>query len=523
MIFTTLKFLVFFVLVFCLYYVVPKKVQWIVLLIASLYFYMCASVKYALFVIMATIITYSGAIIIDFINKKQKNYLKENKEKISKDEKKIYKAKNEKIKKITIILTIIFTLSMLLVMKYTGFVLQNISNILNIFKINFNTPAWNLILPIGISFYTFMSIGYSIDVYREEYSAEKNFFKYLLFVTYFPHVLQGPIDKYNELSKDLFKSKKFDYENAVQGAYRIIIGIIKKMILADKLAGVIAGVTGNLTQYFGINILITIILYAIQLYADFSGYMDIAIGCSKILGIKIAENFEAPYFSKSIAEYWRRWHISLGAWFRDYVYYSILRSKFVDNLRKFFKNKNQKYLANHIPTVLALAILWTLIGFWHGSTWGYIVYGMYHGAIIIFSTLMEPIYNKLYEKIPKLFKSKIYGVFQIVRTFCLVLIGYFLFCLGQLKPAVHMFFNMFKNAEKGLSISDLITNDILISTIFGIAILLVLDFLQIRKIDIYSKFRRIPFFVRWPIYTLGFFSIILLASGEVKEFLYFQF
>lgn len=523
MIFTTLNFLLFFILVFLIYYIVPKKVQWIVLLIASLYFYMCASVKYALFVILATIITYSGALIIDNINQKQKKYLQENKERLSKDEKKTYKAKNEKIKKITIVFTIIFTLSMLLVMKYTGFVLENISNILNIFRINFSTPAWNLILPIGISFYTFMSIGYAIDVYREEYTSEKNFFKYLLFVTYFPHVLQGPIDKYNELSKDLFEEKNFDYENAVQGTYRIIIGIIKKMILADKLAGVIAGVTGNLTQYFGINILLTIILYAIQLYADFSGYMDIAIGCSKILGIKIAENFDAPYFSKSIAEYWRRWHISLGAWFRDYVYYSILRSKFVEKLRKFFKNKNQKYLANHIPTVFALAILWILIGFWHGSTWGYVIYGMYHGAIIIFSTLMEPIYNKFYEKFPRFSKNKIYGVFQIIRTFCLVLIGYFLFCLGELKSAIQMFSNMFKNASQGLNISDLMTKDILISTILGTIVLLILDILQIKKIDIYSRFRKIPFFIRWPIYILGIFSIFLLASGEAKEFLYFQF
>lgn len=336
MIFTTLKFLVFFVAVFLGYYIVPKKMQWLVLLVASIYFYLCASIKYVIFVLMATIITYLGALILDKLETKQSTYLKENKETLSKEGKKLYKAKIEKKKKIVITLTILGTLSMLLVMKYTGFVLENISAIVNRFGLDFTGPAWNFILPLGISFYTFMSIGYAIDVYRGEYPAEENFLRYFLFVSYFPHILQGPMDKYNDLSKDLFEGKKFDYNQAVQGVYRIVVGLIKKMLVADKLAPIVGMVTTNLDQYFGMNILIAIIFYAIQLYADFSGYMDIAIGCSKILGIRIAENFDAPYFSKSIAEYWRRWHISLGAWFRDYVYYPILRGNLARKNSKTF-------------------------------------------------------------------------------------------------------------------------------------------------------------------------------------------
>lgn len=521
MIFTTLKFLVFFVAVFLVYYIVPKKLQWLVLLAASIYFYLCASVKYAIFVLMATLITYLGALIIDKISQKQEIYLKQNKENLSKEDKKSYKIKQENKKKIVITLTILGTLSMLLVMKYTGFVLENISAIANVFHFDFTSPAWNLILPLGISFYTFMSIGYAIDVYRGEYPAEKNFLKYLLFVSYFPHILQGPMDKYNDLAEDLFVSKKFDYTKSVQGIYRIIIGVMKKMLVADKLAPVVGAVTTNLDQYFGINILLAIVFYAIQLYADFSGYMDIAIGCSKMLGIRIAENFDAPYFSKSIAEYWRRWHISLGAWFRDYVYYPILRGNRAQKIRRFWKDKN-KYLSNNLPTVFALAVLWILIGFWHGSTWAFILYGMYHGGIIILSTLLAPVYSKFYETFPRLVKTKIYGALQIIRTFCLVLGGYFLFCLGDLKPAIQMFTNMLKNSDE-LNILANLSQDTIVSISIGTIILIILDILTINKIDIYEKFRKVPFFLRWPIYCIGMFAVIMLASGTVQEFLYFQF
>lgn len=523
MIFTTLKYLIFFCLVVGIYYIVPKKIQWLVLLFASVYFYMSASVKYTIFVLAASLITFIGGLIIGKLDKNQELYLKENKEKLSKDDKKLYKSKIQKRKKIVVVLSIIATLSMLIVMKYTGFALETISSIFNKFGINFNTPTWNFILPLGISFYTFMSIGYVIDIYRGEYEPEKNFLKYFLFVSYFPHILQGPMDKYSDLSKDLFEGKKFNYENAVQGTYRIVIGVIKKMLVADKLAQIVGTVTVNLDQYYGANIFITIFFYAIQLYADFSGYMDIAIGCSKILGVKIAENFDAPYFSKSIAEYWRRWHISLGAWFRDYVYYPILRSEFSQKIRKYFKDKNIKYLSNNLPTVFALAVLWILIGFWHGASSAFVLYGMYHGFIIILSTLLSPIYDKFHEKFSKLVKTKLYGAFQITRTFCLVLVGYFLFCLGELEPAIHMISNGFKNNFDGLKILSNITLENEISIISGTIILFVLDILTIKKIDIYQKFRKVPFILRWFIYVFVIFFTIMLAGGQAQEFLYFQF
>ena len=521
MTFTSINFLIFFGVVFLIYYMVPKKIQWIVLLIASIYFYIFASVQYIFYVLFVSVVTYLGALSITKLDNNYQNNIEQYKN-VTKEEKKIVKKALQRKKKAVIIITVIITLSLLIIMKYTNFILENVEAFHNLLKIEYNRPAINFILPIGISFYTFMSIGYAVDVYRGEYKAEKNFFKYFLYISYFPHVLQGPIDKYKDLSEEFFKPKSFNYEESIEGLSRVFVGLIKKMVVADKIAPICTMVIQNPYEYFGINILFFIILYAIELYADFSGYMDIAIGTSKILGIKIAENFESPYFSKSIAEYWRRWHISLGAWFRDYVYYPLLRSKKADRIRKYFKDENNKYMSNTFPTVFALAILWILIGFWHGATWAFVIYGMYHGLILIISTMLTPIYNKFYKKFPKLIKSKIYSAFQTIRTFALVLIGYFLFSAGGLKTAVLLFTNMFKLNES-VSLRAVTSPDFKISVLIGIILLTVLDILCIKKIDIYNALRKTPFLIRWLIYGGGIFLVTMLSSGEAQEFLYFQF
>lgn len=522
MTFTSINFLIFFCIVFLVYYIVPKKIQWIVLLIASVYFYIFASIQYIFYVLFVSLVTYFGAI---FTTNLDNNYQEkiEQYDSITRDEKKVIKKSLQRKKKLVIIITVILTLSLLIIMKYTNFIIENIAAFHSLLKLEYNKPSLNFILPIGISFYTFMSIGYVIDVYRGEYKAEKNFFKYFLFISYFPHVMQGPIDKYKDLSEEFSKPKKFNYEESVEGLSRVIVGLIKKMVVADKIAPICRMVIQYPNDYYGINILFFIVLYAIELYADFSGYMDIAIGTSKILGIKIAENFDSPYFSKSIAEYWRRWHISLGAWFRDYVYYPILRSKKADGIRKYFKEENNKYLSNTIPTVFALAILWILIGFWHGATWAFVIYGMYHGLILIISTMLSPVYNKFYKKYPKLIKSKIYGAFQVLRTFLLVLIGYFFFSAGGLKTAILLLTNMFKLNNESVSLRAVTSSDFKISVLIGIIILTILDILNLKKVNIYKALRQTPFLIRWLIYAVGIFLVTMLSSGEAQEFLYFQF
>lgn len=508
MVFTTTKYLIFFLIIFCVYYLVPKKKQWIVLLIANIYFYLCACTSFwhMLFIVAASIITYCSALILEKLEKKRSLYIKEKNGVLSEEEIK-YDSDIVKKKKIVLAISIILTAGMLIVMKYTGFIFENINIIINKFNSDFKFIAPDFILPLGISFYTFMSIGYMVDVYKKECKPEKNFLKYFLYISYFPHILQGPIDRYKDLASKFSEEKSFDYENCITGLYRIVVGVFKKIVIADRLSGVISAVTGNLEQYYGINIFITIVLYAIQLYADFSGYMDIAIGCSKMLGIKIAENFNAPYFSKSVAEFWRRWHISLGLWFRNYIYIPLGGNR-VSKL---------KWIRN-------ISAVWLLTGIWHGPTWNFLLWGVYYGLILVVSKLLTPLYNKFYEKYPKLIKSKIYSLFQICRTFLFVLIGYILFSVENLSQSIQMLKNMFCFTNESLTIRALTSRDCKISLLMGIVVLLVLDICTIKNINIYEKSRKLPSVIRWLIYIVGIIIIaVFSANGGAQEFLYFEF
>ena len=509
MVFTTIKYLVFFLIIFLLYYIVPKKMQWIVLFFANIYFYLCActSLWHMIFIMAASVITYIGALIIEGIKKERHIYIKEKNTNLISEEEKKFNYKIDKKEKIVLIISIILTAGMLVIIKYTGFVFENINILLNSFNCDFKFIAPKFILPLGISFYTFMSIGYLVDVYKKECNAEKNYFKYFLYISYFPHILQGPIDKYKELASQLASEKKFDYNNCVIALYRITVGVFKKMVIADNLSTVITSVTGNLNDYYGINIFITIVLYAMQLYADFSGYMDIAIGCSNMFGIKIAENFYAPYFSKSVAEFWRRWHISLGKWFRDYIYIPLGGNR-----------------VSKIKWIRNIFVVWLLTGIWHGSTWNFLIWGLYYGTILIVSKLLTPLYDKFYKKFPKIVESKIYSLFQMCRTFCFVLLGYFVFSVENLNQSIQMFKNMFCFSKESLTIRALTSRECKISLILGFAILFIYDICLIKNINIYEKFRKIPQIVRWIIYIVGISLIaILSAGGTAQEFLYFQF
>ena len=508
MVFTTIKYLIFFLIIFLVYYIVPKKIQWLVLLVANIYFYLCAcsSIWHMIFIIAASVITYYGALLLEKIEKKRSLYLKE-KNGVLTEEEIEYDSKLVKEKKIVLAISIILTVGMLIIMKYTGFIFDNINLIVNKFNSDFKFIAPDFILPLGISFYTFMSIGYLIDVYRKECEAEKNYLKYFLFISYFPHILQGPIDRYKDLSAKLSEEKTFDYEECVTGLYRIVIGVFKKMVIADRIAEIITAVTGNLGQYYGINIVITVFLYAIQLYADFSGYMDIAIGCSKMLGIKIAENFNAPYFSKTVAEFWRRWHISLGLWFREYIYIPLGGNR-----------------VSKIKWIRNIFTVWLLTGIWHGPTWNFLLWGLYYGIILVVSKLLTPLYNKFYEKFPKLIKSKLYTLFQICRTFIFVLFGYILFSVETLSQSILMFKNMFCFTNESLTIRALTSRTCKISVVLGITVLVFLDICTIKNINIYEKFRKLPTVARWLIYIIFIIIIVAFsASGGAQEFLYFEF
>lgn len=278
----------------------------------------------------------------------------------------------------------------------------------------------SLIVPLGISFYTFQIMGYLTDVYWGKIEAEKNYFKVLLLTSFFPQITQGPISDCSFLSAELFKEHRFSYLNFSHGCQRFLWGLFKKMVVANIISAYVNDVFANYLNYSWITSLIGMFMYSIQIYADFSGYMDMMCGICNILDIKLTENFERPYFSKSIAEYWRRWHISLGAWFKKYIYYPIAVSKWNQKLGRNAKNRFGNDFGNYLPASIALVVVWLVTGLWHGASWAYIAWGGVNGIFIIFSLWMEPRYDSLKLRLGIDSSTKWWRVFQVIRTFILV-------------------------------------------------------------------------------------------------------
>jgi len=391
-------FAIFYILIFILYFTCMKDKQWLLLLIGSLVFYAYASPVYLLFLLFSAASTFVCG-----------KYIGSNRGKHG----------------AAFTLTIIANLAILVVLKYTNFVIDNVSGILGR---QINHVAW--LLPLGISYYTFIVIAYLVDVSRGVIECENNYLRYLTFVSFFPHITQGPISRYEELSPRLFEKHEIDVINIREGLYRILVGLSKKLIIAERLSVYVDRVYANASGYDGLTLFTASLLYAIQIYCDFSGYMDMVLGLSHMLGIDMAENFNLPYFSTSIAEFWRRWHITLGAWFKDYLYYPLLRSGAAKKITKSMKKSKIKYSKTFIrmvPTVIALIITWAATGIWHGASWHYGLWGLYHGVLIIIGTIFADSLRKINQKLHIREESGWFTAFRITRTFVFLDIGYIFF------------------------------------------------------------------------------------------------
>ncbi len=387
----------------------------------------------------------------------------------------------------------------------------------------------SLVLPIGLSFYVFQSMGYCIDVYRGTAETETNFFRHALYVSFFPQLLQGPIGDYNRLSPQIFQEHEFSYRNAVYGLQRAAWGFFKKLVIANQISLVIDGIWADYGSYTGFLFWWCIlVLYAFQLYADFSGYMDIANGCAQMLGIVMDENFETPYFSKSIAEFWRRWHITLGTWFRNYVFYPILRSDICSGIRKKYRKRNA-YLANTLPDAFALLVVWFLIGLWHGAGWCYVAYGLFHGTFVILSVVLSPIYTAFHRKFSKLVESRGFCILQVVRTFLIVAFGYAIFRPADLTVTAEIIRRM----TNGIGLHEMLNFGkenikIFFEIFIGMAALLYADVYHLghREITLRETISEYPAWKRWGLY-IGFLLCIIFLGAYGKsgldQFAYFRF
>lgn len=434
----TAPFLFFLLVLLCIYYVFPARSRWTVLLAASLTFYCWGGRFKAMAYLLCTAFsTWLAALMIDRLSAWTKEYLRLSSDLPMEDKKKV-KQRAQKNKKTIFLIALILNLLILGVVKYSNFAIENAVRVLNVLEGgNAAAPVLDILVPLGISFYTFQSLGYLIDVYWGKYEAEKNFAKYLLFVSYFPQIVQGPIGRHEQLAAQLTAPTPFRYENLKHGAVLMLWGYMKKLVIADRLAPFVAAVCKAPQKYDGSIIVAAILFYAIQLYADFSGGIDIVSGVSELFGIRLAPNFARPYFAASLGDFWRRWHISLGAWMRDYVFYPFARSTAVKKVCKKLKRRHTGYAAM-FPAIAGNIIVFYLVGLWHGAEWRYVIWGLYNGVILALSVLLKPLYDRFYIKFPKLKGDPLWRGFQIVRTFFLVWLGYYFDCCQGVRGALMM-------------------------------------------------------------------------------------
>ena len=520
------KFIFFCILLLLCFFVVPKKCQWIVLLIFSLVFYALAGIQNTIYIVITALSAWLGSLGLESISTKTKDYIKNNRENLTIEQKNLIKNKSKKRKKLILSGILLLNFGLLCVFKYSNFVIEQINAVIKIFEINKTINSLSLIIPLGISFYTFQTMGYLVDVYWEKNEACKNPLKMLLFTSFFPQITQGPISNYQQLSSQLYESHDFDYNNFTYGCQRMIWGFFKKVAIADMLSPYVGTVFSNYSEYTGITVLIVMFFYSIQIYADFSGYMDIVCGLCQTMGIKLTENFERPYFSKSIAEYWRRWHISLGTWFKSYIYYPIAVSKWNIALGKKTSDKFGKHIGKNLPASIALVAVWLTTGLWHGANWGYIAWGGLNGLFIIFSMWMEPVYNKINSKLK--IKESIWKIVQVIRTFILVTFIKVLPEAGGLRAGLGLWKRVFTNHTIPHSFESLLpfaSKTILIIVIFGTMLMLIFSLIQ-RKKSVRTMFNKLPTIPRIFILALLISILIfaaLYADNSVGGFMYEQF
>lgn len=419
-------FILFFLLTLVLYYVVPKKTQWIVLLTASAFFCVYGSDIWLVLVFVAYLfINWTAALKIWDLDKKG----------------------HYRRKRMVHAGAIAFNIVTLVVFKDLNLISRAVNGISIIFGKTVNFPEIHLISPLGISYFALILTGYTTDVYWGKFIPESNFFRFCLFGGYFPQMSSGPIVKYDVLSKFLYKSKKFDYDRCVSGCVRVMWGFFKKLVIAERLAVIVNTVYADYVTYAGWYVAIASVLFTLQLYADFSGAMDIALGTSECFGIHLPENFNTPFYAASIAEFWRRWHITLGGWLREYVFYPTQRSKVFRNLKKqckrcWGKDYEKKF---NLPLYAGMFVTWFLIGAWHGGNWSCILMGagLYYWFLITASEICAPLFSRLTKILKINTECFSWRLFQRIRTFILFSFGLSFFRATSLIDGIKMWRSAF--------------------------------------------------------------------------------
>ena len=498
MLFNSIDFLIFLPIVLVIYYIIPMKYKHIWLLISSYYFYMCWNAKYVLLIFVSTVITYLSGILIDKVEKTWPDV-------------------NDigKYKKLILALSFVSNLGILFYFKYINFTLDIVTRILSKVNISINVPVFDVILPVGISFYTFQALSYSVDVYRGEVAPEHDFFRYALFVSFFPQLVAGPIERSKNLLTQLREPRKFDFGYAFDGILLMLWGFFLKIVLADRIAIFVDTVYGDCEHYQGIYLIVATVLFAVQIYCDFSGYSSIAMGTAKLLGIELMDNFNAPYLSTSVADFWRRWHISLTSWFKDYLYIPLGGSK-KGSLRKYFNKM----------------IVFMLSGLWHGAQLTFVVWGAINGLYQVIGEILMPIREKVSDALGVNRDSEGFYVLRAIVTFTMIDFSWIFFRADSLGRAVYIIKSIF-NAENIWTLFDGSLYNCGLDEknfrfmLIAVIVLLVADFLKRKGIMVREIILRQDSYIKCLVVSLSILMIMVFGkygpAYDAVNFIYFQF
>ena len=419
MLFTSFSFVLFACLTLLLYFTVPKRVQWWVLLVSSIVFYAFAGLEYMGFILYTATVTYVVARLLQARADAEDAYVEAQRETMDKAARKAYRAEQKKKRFRVLVLGLVLGLGMLAVIKYTAFVLTGVRSVWMAFGgEEFSVPSF--LLPLGISFYTFQSMAYLIDVYRKRVRAERNYAKLLLFVSYFPQILQGPISRFGDLHEQLISPHQFDGLAFRSGLLRVAWGYFKKLMLADTAMAGIKLLIQSPEDYRGVYVLLLILLYSAQIYGDFTGGIDITIGLSEMMGIRLKENFLRPFSSRSTKDYWNRWHVTMGTWFTDYIFMPLSVARPMQRASSFLTKHMGNGVGLRFPVYVATIVTWFLTGLWHGAGWNFIVWGLLNCLVILVSRELEPLYRRFHKRFPRVSGSVAWGAWGAIRTFLLM-------------------------------------------------------------------------------------------------------
>ncbi len=482
MTFLSLEFFAFLIAGIFLFFICPLKFRWTVLLGISMTFYAISGVEYLPFILLSTLTVYFTAVKIGKNWEIQDEELKNGD--LDREQKKEIRNKYKRRNRKYLVLALLINIGILCCVKLGRYFISPINSLISYTGADGKFTAEMLIVPLGISYYTFSVVGYLLDVYWKRYKYEKNYFRVLLFASYFPHILQGPIARYNKLGQEFKKELRFDFQNLVFGVQLMLWGYFKKLVIADRLNIFLDGAFGNLDNH-GWFYIVTLIFDVFYIYTDFSGCVDIARGISKIFGVELELNFLRPFLSKDISEFWRRWHMSLNGWFKDYVFYPLSASSPMKSLNKTLKKINApKELSRIVPAVIPVIVIWILTGLWHGTAKTYLAWGMYYAIIMSFSTAFSPAFQNLLKKLKINTDTATWSFIRMAKVFTMFMGGRLLVSAGGLRKSLYIIKTILLTPNPWIftngtfwKLSELDTKNMLV-VVLSLALLIAVDIIQ---------------------------------------------